>query len=280
MNHDAVLAAAAVIAERTGRPRHHLGVVLGSGLSGYAATLPGAVAIPYAEIPGFPVPRVEGHSGTLFSVEMGGHPIIVLAGRVHAYEGWAMDEVVFAVRTAVASGCRIIVLTNAAGGAGDGTAPGDLVLIRDHINLTGRNPLVGDNDPRVGPRFPDMSTVYPKELRDLAHKAGAQAGITLGEGVYAWFLGPSYETPAEIEMARVIGADLVGMSTVPEAIAARHMGARVMAISLVTNFAAGITDQPLSHEEVTATANACRDQITALMGVLLPELATVAAGEV
>lgn len=158
--------------------------------------------------------------------------------------------------------------------------PGDLVLIRDHINLTGRNPLVGDNDPRVGPRFPDMSTTYPKELRDIAREAGERVGITLGEGVYAWFLGPSYETPAEIEMARLIGADLVGMSTVPEAIAARHMGARVVAISLVTNFAAGITDTPLSHDEVTATADACRDQITALMGVLLPELAAVAAGEV
>ncbi len=280
MNHDAVLAAATVVAERTGRPRHHLGVVLGSGLSGYAATLPGAVAVPYAEIPGFPVPKVEGHSGTLFSVEMGGHPIIVLAGRVHAYEGWTMDEVVFAVRTAVAAGCRIIVLTNAAGGAGDGMTPGDLVLIRDHINLTGRNPLVGDNDPRVGPRFPDMSTTYPKELRAIAREAGERVGITLGEGVYAWFLGPSYETPAEIEMARLIGADLVGMSTVPEAIAARHMGARVVAISLVTNFAAGITDTPLSHDEVTATADACRDQITALMGVLLPELAAMAASEV
>lgn len=280
MNHDAVLAAAAVVAQRTGRPRHHLAVVLGSGLSSYAATLPGAVGIPYAEIPGFPVPKVEGHSGNLFSVEMGGHPTIVLAGRVHTYEGWEMDEVVFAVRTAIASGCRIVVLTNAAGGAGDGMTPGDLVLIRDHLNLTGRNPLVGDNDPRVGPRFPDMSTIYPKELRDLARRAGARVGITLGEGVYAWFLGPSYETPAEIEMVRRIGGDLVGMSTVPEAIAARHMGARVVAISLVTNFAAGISPEPLSHDEVVATANACRDKITALMAVLLPELAAVAAGEV
>ena len=277
MDYAAIEAAAAVVAARTGRNRHSVAVVLGSGLSSYAESLPGAIALPYSEIPGFPVPRVEGHSGTLVSAEMGGRPVLVLAGRVHAYEGWDTEDLVFAVRTAVTAGCGIVVLTNAAGGAGDDTTPGDLVLLRDHINLTGRNPLVGTNDSRLGPRFPDMSRVYPKELRAVAREVGARVGVPLGEGVYAWFLGPSYETPAEVEMARRMGASLVGMSTVPEAIAARHMGARILAISLVTNFAAGITDQPLSHEEVTATANACRDKITRLMGSLLPALAALPA---
>lgn len=274
MTYDALTAAAAAIADRTRRPAHRLAVVLGSGLSGYAATLPGAVAIPYDEIPGFPVPGVEGHAGTLVSVEMGGSPILILAGRVHAYEGGDLTDVVFGVRTAVRSGAHTIVLTNASGGCGDGLVPGDLVLIRDHLNLTGRNPLVGRNDERLGPRFPDLSAVYPESLRKRAHAAGEQAGVPLKEGVYAWFLGPSYETPAEVQMARRLGADLVGMSTVPEAIAARHMGARVLALSLVTNLAAGISPTPLSHDEVTATAAAARERFTRLLDALLPDLAS------
>jgi len=166
------------------------------------------------------------------------------------------------------------VLTNSAGGLGAGMAPGDLVLIRDHINLSGRNPLVGTNDDRLGPRFPDMSAVYPAELRRLAHTAAAQAGVELKEGVYAWFLGPSYETPSEVEMARRLGADLVGMSTVPEAIAVRHMGGQVLGISLVTNLAAGISPVPLSHEEVQRTAAAARERSTRLLDALLPALAS------
>jgi purine-nucleoside phosphorylase len=172
-----------------------------------------------------------------------------------------------------------VILTNAAGGAGATTTPGDLVLIRDHINLTGRNPLFGPNDDRLGPRFPDMSAVYSQQLRDRARRAAATVQVPLGEGVYAWFPGPSYETPAEVQMAKRLGADLVGMSTVPEAIAVRHMGGQVLAISLVTNFAAGLSETPLTHEEVTATANACRDKITRLLGALIPELATDADGE-
>jgi len=279
MTYDAVTRAAATIAHRTGRPHHVLGVVLGSGLSSYAATLPGAIEVPYDEIPGFPVPSVVGHHGSLFSVDFDGAAVLVMAGRVHLYEGWDLADIVLPVRTAVASGCTTMVLTNAAGGAGEATAPGDLVLIRDHLNLTGRNPLFGPNDDRLGPRFPDMSTVYPEELRQQARKIGAAVGVPLGEGIYAWFPGPSYETPAEVEMARRMGADLVGMSTVPEAIAARHMGARVLGISLVTNFAAGRSPTPLTHEEVTATANACRDKITRLLGALLPALAADGGGE-
>lgn len=274
MTYEALTEAAARIAEVTGRPRHLLAVVLGSGLSEYAAALPGAVEMPYRDIPGFPVPGVEGHSGSLFSAELDGRPVLVLAGRVHTYEGWDLVEVVFAVRTAVITGCRTVMLTNAAGGVGEGLEPGDLVLIRDHLNLTGRNPLVGDNDDRLGPRFPDMSAVYPADLRERARRVGEEVGVPLKEGVYAWFLGPSYETPAEVQMAKRLGAHLVGMSTVPEAIAVRHMGAKVLGLSLVTNLAAGISPAPLSHDEVTETAEAARRRFTTLLDALLPELAT------
>jgi purine-nucleoside phosphorylase len=274
MNFEAVDRAARALAEATGRPTHRLAIVLGSGLGDYAGSLPGTVRVPYGELPGFPVPKVEGHAGSAYSAELGGAPVLVLAGRVHAYEGWDLGDVVFAVRTAVRAGCGTIVLTNAAGGCGDGLAAGDLVLIRDHINLAGRNPLAGPNDDRLGPRFPDMSTVYPADLRSLAHDVGDRVGVPLKEGVYAWFLGPSYETPAEVQMARRMGADLVGMSTVPEAIAARHMGARVAGISLVTNLAAGISPTPLSHDEVTATADAARERFTRLLDALLPALVT------
>lgn len=273
MTFETIAGAARHVSEATGRPEHRLAVVLGSGLSGYASTLPDAVEVPYGAIPGFPVPKVEGHAGSLFSVNLDGAPAMILAGRVHTYEGWDLSDVVFAVRTAVRSGCSTIVLTNASGGIGDTMEPGDLVLIRDHLNLTGRNPLTGDNDDRLGPRFPDMSSVYPESLRARAHDAAASLGQTLDEGVYAWFLGPSYETPAEVQMAKRLGADLVGMSTVPEAIAARHMGADVLGISLVTNLAAGISPTPLSHEEVTETAEAARERFTGLLDALLPVLA-------
>jgi purine-nucleoside phosphorylase len=274
MSYEELQAAAAVVAERSGRPEHAVAVVLGSGLSDYAATLPDAVEIPYTEIPGFPVPRVAGHGGTLVSALAGGVPVLILAGRVHTYEGWPLDEVVFAVRAAVLGGSSRVVLTNAAGGCGDGLEPGDLVLIRDHLNLAARNPLAGTNDDRLGPRFPDMSAVYPEHLRNLARRVGEEAGVGLREGIYAWFLGPSFETPAEVQMARRLGADLVGMSTVPEAIAARHMGAEIVGISLVTNLAAGISPTPLSHAEVQETADAARERFTRLLDGLLPKLAT------
>jgi len=272
MTYEKIQAAAAAVAKTTGRERHSMAIVLGSGLSDYAAGLPGAVEVPYSGIPGFPVPKVEGHAGTLYSAELDGEPLMVLAGRVHTYEGWELEDVVFAVRVAVASGCTTIALTNAAGGVGEHLEPGDLVLISDHLNLTGRNPLMGANDSRLGPRFPDMTTVYPERLRTLAKSVGERVGVPLKEGVYAWFLGPSYETPAEVQMAKRLGADLVGMSTVPEAVAARHMGAEVLGISLVTNLAAGISPTPLSHEEVTATADKARGRFTTLLDALLPEL--------
>ena len=272
MSYEQLEEAAAAIAERTGHARHNAAVVLGSGLSSYAASLDDAIEIPYSDIPHFPEPRVVGHGGSLFSVPVGDGAVLLFAGRVHTYEGWSLEEVVFGVRTAALAGATSVLLTNAAGGLGEGLAPGDLVAIRDHLNCTARNPLVGFNDDRLGPRFPDMSEVYSLRLRDLMKQAFEIAGVTYHEGVYAWFLGPSYETPAEIEMVRRIGGDLVGMSTVPEAIALNHMGVGVAGISLVTNYAAGITDSPLSHEEVTETATEARGRFTAVLDALLPML--------
>ncbi len=253
--------------------RHHrVAITLGSGLGGYADNLPGAVAIPYSEIPHFPVPTVAGHGGKLVSAVFGDTGVLILAGRVHYYEGRPLSDLVFGTRLAVVNGCGTVILTNAAGGCGDGLEAGDLVLLRDHINLTGQNPLIGPNDERLGPRFPDMSTVYPSELRDRAHAAAALAGISLKEGVYAWFTGPAYETPAEVQMARRLGADLVGMSTVPEAVAARHLGADVIGISLVTNLAAGIAEHPLSHEEVTKAGRDAQQRFTTVVNHLLHDL--------
>jgi purine-nucleoside phosphorylase len=264
--------AAGVIAEKTGHDRHDAVVVLGSGLGSYPEGLVDAVSVPYAEIPGFPVPHVMGHSGRAFSAPFGPNRVLLLSGRAHTYEGHDMDTVVFAVRASIRAGCRTVVLTNAAGGCGDGLAAGDLVLIRDHINLAGRSPLVGINDDRLGPRFPDMSTVYTPRLRELALQVAAEVGVPLREGVYSWFLGPAFETPAEVQMAKLLGADLVGMSTAPEATAARHMGADVVGISLVTNLAAGISPTPLSHEEVTLAADEARGRFASLLSGLLDRL--------
>lgn len=270
MNYEEITRAAAFIADATGSPSHDAALVLGSGLGDYAASLPDAVVVPYADIPGFPVPQVVGHGGSLISAPVGDGRILVLAGRVHTYEGWEMDEVVFGVRTVIASGAKRVLVTNAAGGVNASFSPGDLVIIKDHLNLTGRNPLLGRNDDRLGPRFPDMSTVYTPALRTELAGVFTDVGITPFEGVYAWFLGPTYETPAEVQMARTMGADLVGMSTAPEAIAARHMGVEVAGISLVTNLAAGISATPLSHDEVTETAAQAKTTFTAVLDAHLP----------
>lgn len=271
VTYESIEAAAQLIRERTGREKHDVGLVLGSGLSGFAADLPDAVTVESSDL-GFPQPKVEGHAGHVVSAEVEGVRLLAAAGRVHTYEGWDLTEVVFGVRALAMSGCSVVILTNAAGGIGDGLVPGDLVAIRDHINLVGHNPLVGPNDPRFGTRFPDLSAVYPRALRDRVAKAAAAAGIEYKEGVYAWQLGPSYETPAEINMLRVIGADMVGMSTVPEAIALAHMGVAVVGISLVTNLAAGIGTEPLSHDEVTEIAGAARQKFGDLLLDLIPRL--------
>jgi purine-nucleoside phosphorylase len=275
MNYHTLMAASASIRMFTGVDRYDAAVVLGSGLGDYARTVDGGIEIKYEDIPGFPKPKIVGHSGSLVCAPVGDRNVLLFAGRVHAYEGWEMDDLVFGVRTAVACGAKRVLLTNAAGGVNPAYAPGDLVMISDHLNLTGRNPLLGDNDDRLGPRFPDMSKVYSADLRAKLAETFRANGLTPHEGVYAWFLGPTYETPAEVQMARILGADLVGMSTVPEAIAVRHMGAEVLGISLVTNLAAGISDEPLSHEDVTKTAADAKERFTAIVDQFLPTLVDV-----
>ena len=272
MSYEHLQEAARAIATATGRVRHEAAVILGSGLSDYATSLDGAVEVSYGAVPHFPTPRVEGHAGSLFSVEIQGRAALLFAGRVHTYEGWDLDDVVFAARTAAMTGCHTVVVTNAAGGIAEELVPGDLVAIKDHLNMTGRNPLVGDNEDRFGVRFPDMSDVYDKEVRAHIAAAFEEGDMAYHEGVYAWLLGPSYETPAEIQALKRAGADLVGMSTVPEAIALNHMGVRVAGISLVTNFAAGISETALSHEEVTETAAMARAKFTGLLDRLLPRI--------
>ncbi len=271
MTYEAAEAAAQAIGEASGREAHDVGLVLGSGLSGFVDDLPGAVAMATADI-GFTQPKVVGHVGRAVSAEVGGTRLLAYAGRVHAYEGWDLSDVVLGVRAMALAGCQTVILTNASGGIGAGLQPGDLVAISDHMNTIGRDPLVGENDDRLGPRFPDMSTVYPQNLRDVVATAAAAVGIEYKEGVYAWQLGPSYETPAEIEVLRRLGADMVGMSTVPEAIALAHMGVPIIGISLVTNLAAGIGTEPLSHEEVTETAGQARAKFTALLKDLIPRI--------
>lgn len=241
-----------------------VGVVLGSGLGAMADRLEGAVSIPYEEIPEFPAASVAGHAGRLVVGTLGSVPVAVMQGRVHAYEGWSAEELVFGVRLLAATGVRALLLTNAAGAVNPTLAPGDLVRITDHLNLTGLNPLTGPNDDRIGPRFPDMSQPYDPQLGALLEASAGRLDIALGAGVYAGVAGPSYETPAEIRMLRTLGADLVGMSTVLEVIAARHAGVRVAAVSLVTNLAAGLAGRPLSHADVLAAGEGARDRVKRL----------------
>lgn len=253
------------------------GVVLGSGLGGLVERLERRVVIPYEEIPYFPVSRVAGHPGRLVLGELRqgdvAVPLVVMQGRVHAYEGWTAEEVAFGVRALCRLGVRLLLVTNAAGGVNPSLAPGDLVRITDHLNLSGQNPLAGENDERLGPRFPDLSDAYDPRLGALLDEAAAAAGVPLRAGVYACMAGPSYETPAEVRMLRGLGADVVGMSTVPEVIAARHMGVSVAGISVVTNRAAGLARAPLSHEEVAATAGKVRERLSALAAEFLARAA-------
>ena len=253
------------------RPR--IALVLGSGLGGFADSLTDATRIPYAEIPAFPRSTAIGHAGQMVIGKAGGVPVAAMQGRVHLYEGYSAQQVTFPIRVFGRMGIRAVILTNAAGGINLSYSQGALVLIRDHINLQGTNPLVGPNDDRFGVRFPDMTEAYAKSYREFARAAFAKHGLTLHEGVYAGLLGPSYETPAEIEYLRRIGADLVGMSTVAEVIAARHLGIKVLAISCVTNMAAGILDQPLSHAEVMETGERVRTTFEGLLGAVLPRIA-------
>ena len=249
-----------------------IAIVLGSGLGDFADSLDGAVTMPYGELPHWPASRVIGHPGKLVVGKARGRTIAALAGRCHLYEGHDAGRVAFAVRALGLLGVKTLVLTNAAGGVNTSFAQGALMLIDDHINLTGHNPLVGENDDRFGARFPDMTEVYSARLRGIADRAGQAIGVRLPHGIYAALMGPSYETPAEIRYLRTIGADAVGMSTVPEAIVARQMKLDVLGISCITNMAAGVLPQPLDHAEVMATAARVRGQFIALLEGIIGRL--------
>ncbi len=247
-------------------------IVLGSGLGDFADTLLDAFATPYGDLPHWPPSKVVGHAGRLVIGSVAGKRVAALSGRAHFYEGHDLSTVVFATRVMGRLGVRQIILTNAAGGINTGFAQGALMVIDDHINLLGSNPLVGVNDERFGVRFPDMSEVYSRRLRDIADAAAKARGVPMSHGVYVAVHGPSYETPAEIRFFRIIGADAVGMSTVPEAIAARHMGMEVLGISCITNMAAGVLPQPLVHDEVMETARRVRGSFIALLEGIIERL--------
>ncbi len=244
-------------------------MVLGSGLGVLAEEVENPIKIDYSQIPHFPVSTVSGHAGQLVFGKLFGKKALIQQGRFHFYEGWSMQEVVFPVRVMKLLGINNIFVTNAAGGVNESFNPGDLMLIKDHIMYCGESPLRGENYDELGPRFPDMSDAYPNKLRDMVKQVADDLKIDLREGVYMYMIGPTYETPAEIRMAGTIGADTIGMSTAPEVIAANHCGMNVIAISCVTNMAAGILDQPLNHQEVVETGNAVRDKFrTLVQGIL------------
>jgi len=257
--------------------RPQIALVLGSGLGDFAESMTDAARIPYSEIPHFPRSTALGHAGRLVMGRVAATPVAVMQGRVHLYEGHSVKDVAFPIRVFGRLGVRAVILTNAAGGISSELHPGCLVLIRDHINLQGANPVAGPNDERFGLRFFDMGNAYDGELRRLAREEAARLGIWLGSGVYAALLGPSFETHAEIQYLKKIGVDLVGMSTVPEVIVARHMGIRVLAISCVTNLAAGLSDQPVTHEEVLETGARVQKEFVTLLTAVIPRLAAVLA---
>ena len=249
-----------------------IGVILGSGLGDYAEALEDAVKLPYSEIPGFPRSTVAGHAGMWCCGTLHGKRVVMMQGRFHYYEGYGMKDVTLPVRVMQKIGVKTLIVTNAAGGVNMGYHPGDLMVIGDMFSLTAQNPLIGPNLDAFGPRFPDMSCAFDKELRALAHECANEQGFALREGVYAQMTGPTYETPAEIRMLRTLGADAVGMSTVPEVIVARHGGMRVLGISCITNMAAGILDQPLNHAEVTETANRVKGQFRNLLDRIIEKM--------
>lgn len=249
-----------------------IGVILGSGLGDYAEALEDAVKLPYSEIPGFPRSTVAGHAGMWCCGTLYGKRVVMMQGRFHYYEGYGMKDVTLPVRVMQKIGVKTLIVTNAAGGVNLGYHPGELMVIGDMFSMTAQNPLIGPNLDAFGPRFPDMSCAFDKELRALAHECANEQGFALREGVYAQMTGPTYETPAEIRMLRTLGADAVGMSTVPEVIVARHGGMRVLGISCITNMAAGILDQPLNHAEVTETTNRVKGQFRNLLDRIIEKM--------
>jgi xanthosine phosphorylase len=265
--------AAARIKARAGGVLPRIALILGSGLGSIAERMTEPVSIAYEELPGFPRPSVQGHAGRLVMGRLGGVPLLCLVGRAHLYEGIDAGAINAVVRTLAALGCQVLLLTNATGSLRPEVEPGALVLIEDHINLQGTNPLIGANDERIGPRFVDLSQAYSPRLRGLLTAAGKSAGILLGHGVYLATLGPTFETAAEIRAFRALSADLVGMSTVPEVISARHAGLEVAALSVVTNLAAGLTAHDLTHAETLAHATAAAERVALLLETALPEIA-------
>ncbi|MBN8432886.1 purine-nucleoside phosphorylase [Priestia flexa] len=249
-----------------------IGLILGSGLGVLADEVQDAVKIPYNDIPEFPVSTVEGHAGQLVIGTIQDVPVIAMQGRFHFYEGYSLEKVTFPVRVMKELGIETIIVTNAAGGINESYNPGDLMLISDHINNFGTNPLIGPNDSELGVRFPDMSTAYCPKLRALAKDVASELNIAVQEGVYVGNTGPTYETPAEVRMLRVVGGDAVGMSTVPEVIVARHAGLRVLGISCISNMAAGILDQPLHHDEVIETTEKVKKQFLALVKEIVKQI--------
>jgi purine-nucleoside phosphorylase len=267
-------AVACALAARAGlrlpREDSPIAVVLGSGLDSFGDALEGARSLPFSSLPGLPPATVEGHKGRLVAGTLGGVPVLALQGRLHGYEGHDAATVAFPARVLGALGARALVVTNAAGACNPAFAPGDLMVIRDHLNLSGQNPLTGPNEDALGPRFPDLSRAYDVRLAEALQAAASQSGTPLRSGVYAQFTGPSYETPAEIRMARLLGADAVGMSTVPEVIAAAHQGLPLCGISCITNHASGIGTTPLTHAEVVQVARRTEEKFLALLRAFLP----------
>jgi len=259
--------------------RPEIALVLGSGLGAFADSMAPAIRIPYAEIPHFPHSTAIGHAGRLVVGRIAATPVAVMQGRVHLYEGHSIKNVAFPIRVFGRLGIRAVILTNAAGGISSDLRPGCLVLVRDHINLQGANPVAGPNDDRFGPRFFDMTTAYDPEFQRIAHEEAQRLRLWLGSGVYAALPGPSYETPAEIRYLKTIGAELVGMSTVPEVIVARHMGICVLAISCVTNLAAGLSQQPIHHEEVLEIGARVQKEFVALLTAVIPRIEASIARE-
>ena len=256
--------AARIVRART-KLEPRIAIVLGSGLGGFADEFDEAVGVPYEEIPGFARSTAQGHAGRLVIGKVDEIPVVAMQGRVHYYEGYSLEQVTFPIRTFKLLGVKTLILTNAAGGINVELSQGALMVISDHLNLMGDNPLRGANDERFGPRFPDMSAVYAPELQEIVVEEAKAIGVEVRRGIYGALSGPSYETPSEIHLLRNLGADAVGMSTVPEAIVARHMGLEVLGISCITNMAAGITDEPINHEEVMATGDRVREVFTLLL---------------
>lgn len=269
--YDRAQRAARMIRERV-KLEPSVAIVLGSGLGAFGDELAEAKAVPYSEIPGFARATVEGHAGRLVVGKAGDTPVAAMQGRFHFYEGYALEEVTFPIRVLKVLGVKTLILTNAAGSLNTEFTPGSLMVISDHINLMGANPLIGPNDERFGPRFPDLSATYDAKLQNLVITEAKAIGLDMRRGVYASLSGPSYETPAEIHMVRTLGADAVGMSTVPEAIVARHMDMQVIGISCITNLAAGVSDRPVDHSQVIATGERVREQFTELLRRVIAKL--------